>query len=254
MPEPGPERLQKLIARAGVASRRAAEELLRAGRVTVNGRVAELGERAGPGDDVRVDGRPLAAPQEHRTLLLHKPRGVLTTAADDRGRTTVLDLLPGVPGLHPVGRLDLDSEGLLLLSTDGDLTLELTHPRYGHDKMYRVWCSGGTPPSPALRALERGLLLDDGPTAPAGVTPAPGGLYLTLGEGRNRQVRRMLEAVGHPVRRLLRVRFGGLWLGELHPGEWRELDEQDLHELRHPEVVPPHDWDRAAERTRRLYG
>lgn len=251
---PTPERLQKLLARAGVASRRAAEEMLRAGRVTVNGRTAALGERARQGDDIRVDGRPLMAPQAHRTFMLHKPRGVLTTAADDRGRSTVLELLPPVPGLHPVGRLDLDSEGLLLLSTDGALTLELTHPRYGHDKGYRVWCSGGTPASPVLRALERGLLLDDGPTAPAGVTPAPGGLYLTLGEGRNRQVRRMMEAVGQPVRRLLRVRFGGLWLGDLEPGQWRELDAGDLHGLRHPEAVPLDAWDRAAELTRRRYG
>jgi 23S rRNA pseudouridine2605 synthase len=226
------ERLQKLIARAGVASRRKAEDLIRAGRVTVNGRVAQLGERARPDDDVRVDGRSIRRRVEHVTYLLNKPPGVVSTARDDRGRRTVLDLLPDVPGLHPVGRLDMDSEGLLLVTTDGDLTLALTHPRYGHEKEYRLWCQQGTVDPSALAALASGVELDDGPARGAIVTAAEGGCVLVLTEGRNRQARRMLEAVGYRVTRLLRIRQGPLRLGDLPSGRYRRLTERELARLR----------------------
>lgn len=231
------ERLQKRLARLGVASRRAAEGLIVAGRVTVNGQVAQLGQQVDEGDLVTVDGRALAAEAEKRTLMLYKPRGVVTTARDERGRVGVLDGLPAVAGLHPVGRLDRDSEGLLLLTTDGDLTLRLTHPRYAHEKVYRVWVQGELTDS-AFDELEEGVPLEDGLSRPEGLTRAPGGLYLTLREGRKRQVRRTLAAIGFPVTRLLRVRMGGLWLGDLRAGEWRDLSARDLEDLEHPERLP----------------
>ena len=250
------QRLQKYLARSGVASRRAAEELIRAGRVTVNGVIATLGQSVGSADEVRVDGAvtPVGGHVQHLTLALYKPRGVLSTVQDERGRPTVLDGFRDVPGLHPVGRLDRDSEGLLLLTTDGDLTLQLTHPRYGHEKVYRAWIDGGTPTDETLDTLEDGVMLDDGLTAPARVDRAGRGVYVTLTEGRNRQVRRMLEALGHPVTRLVRVRIGGLWLEELKPGEWRELDSRDLHDLLHPELTPQHVWERKAQLTRERWG
>ena len=226
------ERLQKILSRAGVASRRKAEDLLRAGRVTVNGRIAGLGDRARPDDDVRVDGQRVPQRVEHVTFLLNKPPGVVSTARDDRGRRTVLDLLPALPGLHPVGRLDMDSEGLLLVTTDGDLTLRLTHPRYGHEKEYRLWCAQGTVEPSALAALASGVELDDGPARAAIVTAAEGGCVLVLTEGRNRQARRMLDAVGYRVTRLVRIRQGPLQLGDLPPGRFRRLTERELARLR----------------------
>lgn len=225
------ERLQRFLARAGVASRRGAEELIRGGRVTVDGRVAELGRRVRAGEAVAVDGRPVAPGAEHRTFALHKPAGVVSTASDERGRRTVLQLLPAVPGLHPVGRLDRDSEGLLLLTTDGALTLRLTHPRYGQAKTYRVWCADGALAREDCRRLEQGLALDDGPARALRARPAPGGAVVVLGDGRKRQLRRMLDALGHPVTRLLRTHVGALALGELAPGAWRELDAGDLRRL-----------------------
>ncbi len=229
---PDGERLQKILSRAGVASRRKAEELIRAGRVTLNGRVAGLGDRAGPGDDVRVDGQRVSRRVEHVTFLLNKPPGVVSTARDDRGRRTVLDLLPDLPGLHPVGRLDMDSEGLLLVTTDGDLTLRLTHPRYGHEKEYRLWCAQGTVEPPALAALASGVELDDGRARAAIASAAEGGCVLVLTEGRNRQARRMLEAVGYRVTRLVRIRQGPLRLGDLPSGRYRRLTERELARLR----------------------
>jgi len=226
------ERLQKILSRAGVASRRKAEDLLRAGRVTVNGRIAGLGDRARPDDDVRVDGQRVPQRVEHVTFLLNKPPGVVSTARDDRGRRTVLELLPALPGLHPVGRLDMDSEGLLLITTDGDLTLRLTHPRYGHEKEYRLWCAQGTVEPSALAALASGVELDDGPARAAIVTAAEGGCVLVLTEGRNRQARRMLDAVGYRVTRLVRIRQGPLQLGDLPPGRFRRLTERELARLR----------------------
>ncbi len=231
-PVPERERLQKLLSRAGVASRRRAEEFIRAGRVTVNGRVATLGDRAGPDDEVRFDGQRVRRHRQHVTYLLNKPAGVVSTARDDRGRRTVLDLLPKVAGLHPVGRLDMDSEGLLLVTTDGDLTLRLTHPRYGHEKEYRLWCREGTVDPSALARLASGVDLDDGPARAAIASAADGGCLLVLTEGRNRQARRMLEAVGYRVDRLVRIRQGPLLLGELAPGHYRRLTEREIRRLR----------------------
>jgi 23S rRNA pseudouridine2605 synthase len=190
---------------------------------------------------VFVDGvevRPVAA---QRTFALHKPVGVLSSAADDRGRRTVLDLLPPVPGLHPVGRLDLDSEGLLLLTTDGDLTLRLTHPRFGQAKTYRAWCRGGEVAPEACRALRAGVQLDDGPARALQARPAPGGAVVVLGDGRKRQLRRMLDAVGAPVVRLLRTHVGRLALGDLAPGAYRELTEADLQRLGYTPSTGPGD-------------
>ncbi len=226
------ERVQKLLSRAGVASRRKAEDLIRAGRVTVNGRVATLGQRARPEDDIRFDGQRVRVRQEHVTFLLNKPVGVLSTASDDRGRRTVLELLPRLPGLHPVGRLDMDSEGLLLVTTDGDLTLQLTHPRFGHEKEYRLWCEEGTVRPSALAALASGVELQDGPARAAIASAVDGGCVMVLTEGRNRQARRMLEAVGYHVSRLVRIRQGPLRLGDLQPGHYRRLTERELNRLR----------------------
>lgn len=230
------ERLQKLLARAGVASRRASEDLLRDGRVTVDGRVASLGESAELAADIRVDGRPIAAGQTHVTFALHKPRNVITTANDERGRRTVLALVPRVPGLHPVGRLDRDSEGLILLTTDGDLTLRATHPRYSQDKEYRVW-TDREPGRADLEALRRGIELDDGPARALQARAAEGGAWVTIGEGRNRQVRRMLEALGLEVVRLMRTRIGRLQLGDLRRGEWRELLPREVAMLKGEETA-----------------
>jgi 23S rRNA pseudouridine2605 synthase len=225
------ERLQRYLARAGVASRRKAEALIVAGRVTVDGTVAVLGTKVSPGQRVLLDGAPVAARTEHRSFALHKPAGYVTTAADERRRRTVLELVPKVPGLHPVGRLDLDSEGLLLLTTDGALTDRLTHPRFGHTKTYRVWCEGGALPRAACRRLEDGVTLDDGPARALRARPAPGGAVVELGDGRKRQVRRMFDAIDHPVQRLLRTHVGGFALGELPLGGYRELGPEDLRRL-----------------------
>lgn len=247
------ERLQKYLARSGVASRRAAEEMIKAGRVTVDGAVASLGSSVGPEQVVAVDGAVIGGKVAHVTYALYKPRGFITTARDELDRRTVFECLPPTPGLHPVGRLDRDSEGLLLLTTDGDLTLELTHPRYEHEKVYRAWIDEPVE-SAVLDELEAGIELEDGYTAPARVDRAGLGLYVTLREGRNRQVRRMLAAVGHPVTRLCRVRLGGLWLEDLKPGEFRQLSSRDLHDLLHPELVPEQVWRRKVELTRERWG
>ena len=214
-----PERLQKILARAGIASRRHAENLILEGRVQVNGRTAKLGDSASDTDQITVNGEPISRATQHVTFALHKPRGIITTASDEYGRRNVLEMVPHVPGLHPVGRLDRDSEGLLLLTTDGELTLELTHPRYEHDKEYRVW----TDPEPStaqLQALERGVELDDGPAKASRIKLAPEGAWITVREGRNRLVRRMFEAVGLEVIRLRRVRIGSLEIGDLRLREW----------------------------------
>lgn len=223
MSTPEGDRLQKWLARAGAApSRRKAEALIAAGRVTVDGVVAELGTRVAVGSEVRLDGRQIEPPRTGTILLLHKPAGVVTTAHDPQGRPTVMDLVPRLPGLHPVGRLDADSEGLLLFSDDGDLTLRLTHPRYEHTKRYRVWCRSGTPDRAAFEMLERGVRLDDGSARPDRLRPASGGAWIDLHEGRKRQVRRMFEAIGWPVERLRRTRVGPVRLGDLAAGEWRD--------------------------------
>ena len=226
------ERLQKILSRAGVASRRAAEELISAGRVTVNGRVASLGDRADPAADaVAVDGVRLGVAPGLVYYLLNKPRGVVTTASDPQGRPTVVDLVPAEPRVFPVGRLDADTEGLLLLTNDGDLTQRLTHPSHGVEKEYLAEVEGRPAPG-ALRRLRQGVELDDGLTAPARVSlAAPGALRIVIHEGRNRQVRRMCDAVGHPVVRLVRVRIGPLRDTRLRPGKWRPLDQKEVRAL-----------------------
>jgi pseudouridine synthase len=237
------ERLQKLMAAAGFCSRRRGEELLREGRVQVNGRMAALGDRAdAERDDIRIDGRPLRAAPAPLTLLLNKPPGVLSTCHDPRGRPTVLDLLPPElqrgQGLHPVGRLDADSRGALLLSNAGSLTLRLTHPRYGHRKTYRAWVKG-RPGAEVLERWRRGVPLDGIASLPvqlrvleerADITR----LELVLREGRNRQIRRTGEQLGHPVLDLERVAIGPLALGALPEGHWRRLEPQEWQALLAP--------------------
>jgi 23S rRNA pseudouridine2605 synthase len=226
------ERLQKVLAQAGVGSRRACEELIAAGRVLVNGEVAVLGRRVDPGADrVAVDGVPVAVRPGLVYYALNKPAGVISTTSDPQGRPAVTGLVPADPRVHPVGRLDADSEGLLLLTNDGDLTYRLTHPRFGVAKEYLVAVEG-TLQRGALRQLREGVVLEDGRTAPARVAPiGPNGLRITIHEGRNRQVRRMCDAVGHPVRRLVRTRIGPVRIGTLAPSEWRELTAREVRAL-----------------------
>lgn len=226
-------RLNAWLARAGVSSRRGADELIKAGRVTVNGEPGQLNTFVGTDDDVRLDGKPLAR-QRLAYVLLHKPRGVVTTARDPQGRRTVVDLVDLPSRVVPVGRLDVDTTGALLLTNDGPLAHRLAHPRYGVAKVYVAEVEG-EPSDETLRRLAEGVELEDGPTAPARVRRlAPSRVELTLHEGRNRQVRRMLDAVGHPVRRLHRRAYAGLTLGSLAPGAWRELTEAEITALRTP--------------------
>lgn len=230
------ERLQKVLARAGVGSRRAVEGLIVAGRIRVNGTPARLGQRVDPSkDEVEVDGSKVPLQPGLVYYLLNKPVGVVTTASDERGRPTVADLVDLDVRVWAVGRLDVDTEGALLVTNDGDLTMRLTHPRYSFPKTYVAEVAGSVG-GRALRRLARGVDLDDGPTAPARVRlveRVPGGslVELTLTEGRNRQVRRMLEAVGHPVRRLVRVALGPLMLGRLKPGAFRRLGPEEVRLL-----------------------
>lgn len=238
MNEPGAIRLQKILADAGVASRRAAEALIAAGRVSVNGCiVATLGTKANPErDDIRVDGRPLARAAPPVYLALNKPAGYVSTASDERGRPTVLDLVRDVPArLYPVGRLDRDSEGLLLLTNDGDLALRLTHPRYGVEKEYAVLLDREPRPE-ALGLLATGIDLDGRRTAPARVRRlerAPAGVWIAIAlhEGRKRQIRRMCAALGLHVLRLIRVRIGPVRLGTLPPGAYRPLTSKEVEAL-----------------------
>jgi 23S rRNA pseudouridine2605 synthase len=208
------------------------EDLIAEGRVTVNGEVAVLGRRIdADADVVEVDGHLVPVRPGLVHYLLNKPGGVVTTARDTHGRTTVVDLVPGEPRVFPVGRLDADTEGLLLLTNDGELAHRLTHPSFGVDKEYLAHVAG-VPSAAALRRLRQGVELDDGPTAPAKVSqPAPGVLRITIHEGRNRQIRRMCEAVGHPVERLVRVRIGSLRDQRLKPGQWRALSTEEVKAL-----------------------
>ena len=219
------ERLQKVLASLGFGSRRACEILISEGRVKVNGTTAILGARVRPeNDQVTVDGAPVGVRPGLVHYLLNKPRGVVTTASDPQGRPTVVELVPGEPRVFPVGRLDLDTEGLILLTNDGGLANAVAHPSTGVEKEYLVEVHGGRLSPSALRRLREGVELDDGPTAPARVAqPSPGVVRITIHEGRNRQVRRMCAAVGHEVKRLVRVRIGPLSDRRLGPGEWREL-------------------------------
>ena len=225
------ERLQKYLARAGVASRRKAEELIRSGRVTVDGRVARLGERVPEGAEVRVDGTPVAPPGPPVVIAFHKPRGYTTTRSDPHAERTVYELLPEIPGLVPVGRLDRDSEGLLLFTTWGELAHRLAHPRFQIPKVYRAYSRRGPPPPRLLKRLERGIIDDGERLFAKKARPAPGGAVLTLTEGKKREVRRMMRAIGYPVERLVRVKFGPVRLGGLAPGRWKKLDEKELAEL-----------------------
>jgi pseudouridine synthase len=232
------ERLQKIISQAGIASRRAAEQLMIEGRVTVNSRtVRELGTKADPAhDDIRVDGRRVKLPERHRYLLLNKPRGYVTTRSDPQQRPTVIDLLRGVREyVYPVGRLDFDSEGLLLLTNDGDLAARLTHPRHGIARVYEARVLG-VPDDHDLQRLARGMVIDGRKTQPAEIALARKSdhptLLITLREGRNRQVRKMCEAIGHPVDHLKRVAIGPIRDTRLKPGQWRDLTDQEVKKLK----------------------
>jgi 23S rRNA pseudouridine2605 synthase len=233
---PHGERLQKVLARAGLGSRRACEELIADSRVTVDGETAGLGRRVDPETDrIEVDGVRVLVDDTLVHYLLNKPAGVVTTASDPQGRPTVVQLVPGEPRVFPVGRLDADTEGLLVLTNDGELTQLLTHPSHGVVKTYLAEVEGRPSPA-ALRRLREGVELDDGPTAPAKVNlvqPRAGSAAVEIGlhEGRNRQVRRMLDAVGHPVVRLVRTRIGPVADRSLRPGEWRALTRQEVRSL-----------------------
>ncbi|MGE0392253.1 MAG: pseudouridine synthase [Vicinamibacterales bacterium] len=234
------ERLQKVLSRAGVASRRTAETLIVAGRVTVDGQtVRELGSKADPStDDIRVDGRRIRTDTRRRYVLLYKPRGVVTTLSDPERRRTVMDLIGGVKEyVYPVGRLDYETEGLLLLTNDGDLAAMLTHPRHGVERTYEAHVAG-MPDADALARLRRGIPLDGRRTLPARAEVLNPGrrapkavVRLVITEGRNRQVRRMLEAVGHPVDSLVRTRIGPISDHALKPGQWRDLTPAEVASL-----------------------
>ncbi|MFZ5647745.1 MAG: pseudouridine synthase [Bacillota bacterium] len=233
------ERLQKYMARHGLASRRACEEIIASGRVKVNGKtVTEMGFSVDPSRDrVVVDGRALRDPEKKIYIMLNKPRGYITSLRDPRGRKIVTDLLDGVSErVFPVGRLDYDSEGMLLLTNDGDLAFRLTHPGHRVSKTYRVRVKG-IPAVKDLENLSRGVMLDDGITAPAGVSliderEGNALIEITITEGRNRQIRRMFEALGYEVLRLKRTKMGGLHLGELKPGQFRHLKESEVKTLK----------------------
>jgi pseudouridine synthase len=246
-------RLQKILSQAGISSRRAAEELIAQGRVSVNGQVVrEMGTKADPiGDDIRVDGRRVKGPERLRYILLYKPTGYVTTRSDPQRRRTVIDLIGGVREyVYPVGRLDYDTEGLLLLTNDGDLASRLTHPRHEVERTYQARVAG-VPDADAIERLRRGVPLDGRRTLPADVvllntraSDREGVLIVTIREGRNRQVRRMLEAVGHPVRALRRTRIGPLGDRRLKAGEWRDLTDAEVRTLQdlaaRPTAAAPH--------------
>lgn len=232
----GAVRLQKFLARAGVASRRSSEKMISAGRIAVNGAVVtELGTKVDPAhDEVFLDGVPVKLPESKHTLMLNKPSGFLTTMSDPQGRPCVADLVPVAeyPGLYPIGRLDFDTTGLLLFSTDGELGHALLHPSHHVGKTYRAVVKG-KPGKEDLERLAKGVLLEDGMTAPAEVrivddAGANTVIELIIHEGRKRQVKRMCEAIGHPVRQLHRLSFGPLGLGSLEEGQWRELSPEEV--------------------------
>jgi 23S rRNA pseudouridine2605 synthase len=235
VPDTGPMRLAKYLAHAGVASRRAAEKLIGDGRVTVDGEtVTDPARAVGADSRVTVDGRPLEGAEPRIVYAVNKPVGVVSTAHDTHGRPTVVELVPARGlRLYPVGRLDADSSGLILLTNDGELANRLTHPSFEVPKTYRATLGGGAVGASALDALSRGVPLDGSPTAPARVRRLRGNLIeLTIHEGRNRQVRRMCEAVGHPVLELERIAFGPLRLGALRPGAHRRLRSGEVEHLR----------------------
>jgi pseudouridine synthase len=234
-------RLQKILSAAGVASRRASEQMILEGRVMVNGEtVRELGAKADPEkDSIKVDGRRIKTDVQHRYIVLYKPKGYVTTRKDPEGRKTVMDLIGGGQYIYPVGRLDYDTEGLLLLMTDGDLAARLMHPRHEVDKEYEVIVMGA-PDARALEKLKKGVYIEGGRTSPAHVhvgSTVKGHkpttlLTITIREGRNRQVRKMCSAVGLPVRDLRRIRMGPITLGRLKPGQWRDLTPAEVRRLK----------------------
>lgn len=226
-------RLAKFLATAGVASRRASEEIVRTGRVTVDGTpVTDPARDVGPGATVAVDGKRVEPEAERVVYMLNKPAGVVSTARDTHHRPTVVSMVPGDARLYPVGRLDADSTGLILITNDGELAHRLMHPRFQVPKTYRARVSGGPVKAATLRRLSEGVKLDDGPTAPAKARLlAPDTIELTIREGRKRQVKRMCQAVGHRVRSLERTRFGPLTLGRLAPGQYRRLTDREVRAL-----------------------
>jgi 23S rRNA pseudouridine2605 synthase len=240
-----PERLQKILAQAGYGSRRTSEEFIAAGRVRVNGQIASLGQKADPAiDKITVDGKPIAAAESLTYIALYKPRLVLSTVESERGdaRQTVRDLVD-VPGhLYPVGRLDFESEGLVLMTNDGDLTNQLTHPRYGHQKEYRVLLAR-RPDQEQLEAWRRGVVLEDGyKTTPVDVRYETGQgkgawLRVIMGEGRKRQIRETCKQLGLPIVRILRIRIGALRLGNLKPRQWRYLTTEEVDALKRKDVI-----------------
>ena len=229
------ERLQKILSQAGVASRRASEQLMLDGRVTVNGTtVRELGTKADPArDDIRVDGRRIKVAERRLYLLVNKPRGYVSTRSDPEKRPTVLDLLQGIREyVYPVGRLDYDSEGLIILTNDGDLAAKLTHPRHGVARVYEARVLG-EPDDHDLDRLQKGVVIDGQKTGPAEVKAlGPGQLRVTVREGRNRQVRKMCDAIGHPVTKLTRVAIGPIHDPKLKRGQWREMTDAEVRKLR----------------------
>lgn len=226
------ERVQKVLARAGLGSRRVCDEMVAARRVRVNGAIADPGTRVDPESDrIEVDGVAIGVRPGLVYYLVNKPRGVVSTSSDPQGRPTVVEMVPDEPRVFSVGRLDVETEGLLLLTNDGDLAQRVAHPSHGVDKEYLAEVTG-TLTRGALRQLREGVELDDGVTAPAKVSQVgQGALRIVLHEGRNRQVRRMCEAVGHPVLRLVRVRIGPLSDRKLAPGEWREMTQAEVRKM-----------------------
>ncbi len=239
-----PERLQKILAQAGYGSRRACEDFITAGRVRVNGQIATLGQKADPAvDKITVDGKPIPAAETLTYIALYKPRMVLSTVENERGdeRQTVRSLVDVPQHVHPVGRLDFESEGLVLMTNDGDLTNQLTHPKFGHQKEYRVLLAR-RPDQEQLEAWRRGVVLEDGyKTAPVEIRfeSAQGKgawVRVTMGEGRKRQIRETCKQLGLPVVRIVRIRIGSLRLGNLKPREWRYLTRQEVDELKGKET------------------
>jgi 23S rRNA pseudouridine2605 synthase len=232
------KRVQKILAEAGIASRRAAEEMIVEGRVTVNGKVAVLGMKADPAKDhIKVNGKLISRSEPKIYLIFHKPRSVVTSLRDPEGRPTVRDYLKGIKyRVYPVGRLDYDSEGLLLLTNDGELASEILHPSRKIPKTYAVKVKG-VPEDSGLEKLRKGIRLEDGMTAPAkviriGVTANNTWIEMTIHEGKKRQIRRMCEAIGHPVQKLKRTRIDGISLGELKPGEFRYMSSSEIQSIR----------------------
>jgi 23S rRNA pseudouridine2605 synthase len=255
-----PQRLQKILSEAGIASRRKTEELIREGRVTINGRIAQIGEKADLGQDsIKVDGHRIFSKKAHTYLLLNKPKGFVTTTEDPEGRPVVLDLLKKEENrLFPVGRLDFDAEGFLLLTNDGELAHRLTHPSFHVPRKYWVKVKG-KPTKEEIQKLSRRIYLEDGPTAPCQVSrlrETQGNLWveMILYEGRNRQIKRMWQRLGYPVLKLERVGFAGLALGKLKVGEYRSLRPREIEKLKalvsQPER-PGKETDRMGKRRRK---